>query len=128
MRPSSNLIVTRQSLTGAICLSISGELDLANVWELRAHFKAVVQAEDNLIVDMSGLQYLESSGIKALLNAYQHLTQINRRMVLAAAAPRVHRILTIMALDQLMPIFLTVEEALGNIRLVHDSHLPLAGS
>jgi anti-anti-sigma factor len=128
MWASNSLVVKRQSLTGAICLSLSGEVDLANASELLAHFKAVVQAEDNLIVDMSGLRYLDSSGIKALLNAYQQFTQIKRRMVLAAAAPWVHRILTITGLDQLMPMFPTVEEALSNIRLGHDSPLPLAGS
>jgi anti-sigma B factor antagonist len=128
MRPSSSLIVKRQSLTDAICLSVSGEVDLANASELRAHLKAVVEAEEDLVVDMSGLRYLDSSGIKVLLEAHQQITQIKRRIVLAAPAVPVQKVLNITGIDQIIPMFPSVEEALYNIRLGSDPHLPLAGA
>jgi anti-sigma B factor antagonist len=103
-------------------------VDLANASELQAHLKAVVQAEENLIVDMSNLRYLDSSGIKVLLEAHQQFTQIKRRMVLAAAAVTVQKVLNITGIDQLISMFPTVEEALNNIRLGNDPQLPLAGA
>jgi anti-sigma B factor antagonist len=128
MRPPMNLIVQREPRTGAICLLVKGEVDLANASELQAHLNAVVRAEENLIVDMSNLRYLDSSGIKVLLEAHQQFTAIKRRMVLAAAVVTVQKVLNITGIDQLISMFPTVEEALNNIRIGNDPQLPLAGA
>jgi anti-sigma B factor antagonist len=125
---SSGLIVKRQPLIDAICLSVSGEVDLANAPDLLAHFKAVAQADDNLIVDLSALRYLDSTGIKALLDTYQQFAQAKRQMVLAAATTMVQKVLAITGVDRIVPSFPTVEEALSNIRTHNDPPLALAGS
>src|SRR5579864_6235026 len=66
---SNQLVVRRQELGGAVCLILTGELDLASVATLQAHFKAIAQSEDHVIVDLSGLRYIDSTGAKTLLDA-----------------------------------------------------------
>lgn len=52
-----------------ICLAIVGEVDLANTSELLVHFKAVAANDRHLIVESSGLRYIDSSGIRVLVES-----------------------------------------------------------
>jgi anti-sigma B factor antagonist len=111
-RPFNGLVVRRQPLDGAICLSLSGEVDLANGSDLRAHFKAVAQNDGNLIVDMSELRYIDSTGIKTVVDAHSTFKQTKRRMVRAAVPPTIQKILNITGVDRLVPVFASIEAAL----------------
>ena len=100
-------------LDGIICLSVIGEIDLANAAEFSAQLKIATQSDGRgVILDLRELRYIDSSGIKVLLRAQE----TGRKIVLAATVPSVYRILTITGLDQLMLMFPTVEEALRNLR------------
>ena len=113
---SSQLACTQRVLNGAVCLGLTGELDLASVSILQAQFKAMARTEGDLIVDMSGLDYIDSTGAKALLDAHRQLSRTGRRIVLAAVQPMARRIIDVMGLEQAIPIFTTVEAALEHLR------------
>jgi anti-anti-sigma factor len=119
-RPFNGLIVRRQPLDGAVCLSLSGEVDLANASDLRAHLKAVAQNDTNLILDMGDLRYMDSSGIQTLVDAHRTFKQTNRQMALASVPPMIQKILNITGVDRLVPVFASIETALkglnGNAR------------
>ena len=125
--PFRTLTVKRLSLTGAICVSVGGEVDLANASELLAHLKAVAEAEDHLIVDLSGLRYIDSSGLKVLVDAYRLFAASKRQMVLAATTGMVKKVLNIAGVGQIVPMFPTVETALSAIRLDDVSSLRMRG-
>ena len=113
---SNTLVCHREDLDGSATLALSGELDLANVSLLEAHLKAVAQAELNLVVDLSGLRYIDSSGINALLVAHRTFTQIKRRMMLAAPSAMTTKILSITGVNLVVPIFQNVDGALKRFR------------
>ncbi|HKX17338.1 MAG TPA: STAS domain-containing protein [bacterium] len=98
-------------LDGAACLAVSGELDLAGVATFLGYLRRANDAHDNVIVDLSGLLYMDSAGINALLDAQRRFTQTGGRIVLAAPSPRIRRILRIVTLDAVIPIFPTVDDA-----------------
>src|SRR5579859_79528 len=114
-RPFNRVIVRRQPLDGAICLSLSGEVDLANVSDLRAHLKAVAQSDTNLILDMGELRYMDSSGIQTLVDAHRTFKQTKRQMVLAAVPPTIEKILNITGVNRLVPVFASIEAALEDL-------------
>ena len=111
---SDQLRVQRMDLDGAVCLALIGELDLASVTTLNAHLKSAAETEKHLIVDMSGLRYIDSTGAKALLDAHRNLKQAGRRIVLAAVSPMTQRILNVLGVEQVLAVFATVEEALAS--------------
>lgn len=113
---SSHLTCARRNLDGAVCLALSGELDLASVSELQAQFKDLARTEDDVIVDMSGLDYIDSTGAKTLLDAHRQLSRTGRRIVLAAVQAMARRIIDVMGLGKAIPIFPTVEAALEYLR------------
>src|SRR5579864_6729443 len=113
---SNQLVVRRQELGGAVCLILTGELDLASVATLQAQFKAIAQLEDHVIVDMSGLRYIDSTGAKALLDAHRLLSRTGRRIALAAVQPMARRIIDVMGIEKAILVFPTVDDALKSLR------------
>jgi anti-sigma B factor antagonist len=113
---SNQLVVRREDLAGAVCLTLTGELDLASVSTLQAQFKAIAQSENHVIVEMSGLRYIDSTGAKALLDAHRLLSRTGRRIVLASVQSMARRIIDVMGIEQAIPIFPTVEAALEYLR------------
>jgi len=83
---------------------------------LRAQLVAIAETDDNLIIDLSELRYIDSSGAKALLDANRTYTRTGRRLGLAAPSPMTRRILKILGLETVLPIFATVEAALEALR------------
>jgi anti-sigma B factor antagonist len=114
-RPFNGLVVRREPHDGAVCLLLSGEVDLANADDLRAHLDAVAQNDNNLIVDMAELRYIDSSGIKTLMDAHRIFKGTKRQMVLAAVPPTVQRILDIVGVDRMVPVFASIEAALKDL-------------
>jgi stage II sporulation protein AA (anti-sigma F factor antagonist) len=105
----------RQNLDGAVCLAVSGELDLSNIAEFRADLSAAMRGADRVILDLHELRYLDSSGINVLLDIHRNFCRQSRRMAVAGPSAMVQRIISIVGLDQVMPVFQTVEEALSYV-------------
>ena len=114
--PSNGLLSTQRHLDGAVVFSISGDVDLANESSLRAQLKAAMEAGKHLVVvDLKALRYIDLSGIHALLDAHHTFARGRRSIVLAAVPPMVQRILKIVGLEQMIPVFSTVETAVENL-------------
>lgn len=112
--PKSEVLasVRRHRIDGVVVLSVSGEVDLANAPSLRAHLKAAIETAENLVVvNLKDLKYIDSSGIKALLDAHGTFAPRGRSIVLAAVSPMVQRVWEILRLEQVIPVFPTVATA-----------------
>jgi anti-sigma B factor antagonist len=115
-KPFDALVCHQQRLEGAVCLSLSGRVDLATIPVLEQHVQSIAQADDNLIVEMSGVRYIDSSGWKALLDAARRFGRRDRWIALVAIPPGILRVLEIVGVARAVPVFPTVEEALRNLR------------
>jgi stage II sporulation protein AA (anti-sigma F factor antagonist) len=97
------------------------------VASFREHLAAAHDAE-GLILDLRGLRYLDSSGINALFDAHRALAPSGRRIALVGLSPNIRRIPSVLDLEDLMPTFPSVEEALAYLRSGRGSHRPLDGT
>lgn len=92
--------------------SPKGAIDLHVSPEVRASLLEVVdQKPKRLVVDMSGVPYVDSSGIAVLILAKQTLDEHGGRFMLAGAQEPVRIILESARLDQYFQLFPTLEEA-----------------
>jgi len=114
--PTDTLACTRRRLTGAVCLSVAGALDLATISSFRTQLRSAVEPTDHVILDFSTLRSIDFSGIHAVLEAYEILTVAGRRMALVGASPRIQRVLTAFGVDEILPAFSTVDAALADFR------------
>jgi anti-sigma B factor antagonist len=74
-------------------LRVGGELDLAAVDDLDAAVgKATETAPSSLIIDLSGVTFIDSTGLGALVRAQNAATADDRELILHAPSERVLRI------------------------------------
>ena len=85
-------------------VELYGEFDLSNV-ELVSDVLAEVAVADvqEIIVDLSGLQFIDSSGLSVLCDAYKRERNGANRLVLLRGGGSVERVLEVTGLDHHLP-------------------------
>lgn len=66
---------------------LAGELDLLNAEEVAAMLEPASRGDGDLILDLSGLDFIDSSGIRALIRTAQHLGDSARLVLRAPTRP-----------------------------------------
>lgn len=85
-------------------IALFGELDIASAEALDAEV-ARAEATDakRIILDLSGLQFMDSAGIRTLLTLDARSRRDGGRLGLLRAAPPVQRVLEITGTDAMLP-------------------------
>jgi anti-anti-sigma factor len=65
------------------------------------------------VVDLRDVEFVNSSGLGTLVRAGLRLDARQKRFALARPAPSVERAIKLVGLDEVLPLFATVREALG---------------
>lgn len=89
----------------AILLAASGDLDLAATEPAEAEIR---QAESEgvtlLVLDLKGVDFIDSSGLRVLLLAADRAAQAGRRFVVARAGGQVKRVIEMTGSDKLFEL------------------------
>jgi anti-sigma B factor antagonist len=94
--------------------SPEGAIDLHVSPEIRSALLEIIDEKPKrLVVDLSRVPYVDSSGIAALILARQSLDEHGGRFILAGAQEAVQLILATARLDQYFEIFPSVAEAVS---------------
>jgi len=94
------------------CLRLSGDLDYGECSQFRMSIDRILKSEPRLaIVDLSGLEYLDSSGLGLLLSMSKEYSAVGGRLVLVTNET-VDNILSLTRLNGIFATASTVEEAL----------------
>jgi anti-anti-sigma factor len=64
-----------------------------------------------LLLDASGLSFIDSAALHEIVRAYRALRADGCRLVLVSPSPTVARVLQLSALDQVIPVLASAEEA-----------------
>jgi anti-sigma B factor antagonist len=96
----------------ATILVLSGEVDLRHSPSLRKSLMELMLEKRPVAVDLSAVEYIDSSGIAGLVEAYQMARKNGTRFVLAAISDPVRRVLQLARLDRVFTIADTAEAAL----------------
>ena len=79
---------------------LSGEFDLAGVEEFASELaKSEAGGPKVLLVDLSGLHFMDSSGLRALVMADQRAKKAGRRLAIVPGPPAVRRVFEITQLE-----------------------------
>ncbi|HLI40527.1 MAG TPA: STAS domain-containing protein [Streptosporangiaceae bacterium] len=93
-------------------VTIGGEADVTNSGELRRLLEdEVAKQPRTLIVDLSGLRFMDSSALHTLLRVNRSLDRQGGIFALVSPQPAVAKILRLTTADRLIPVFDTVAEA-----------------
>ncbi|MBM7439375.1 anti-anti-sigma factor [Streptomyces sp. HB132] len=104
-------ITSRDAATGPV-LEITGDLEYATAPQLRNALDDLTLAAGQLLVlDLSGMDFCDSSGITTLLAARNLATEQNAALALAAVPPNTLRVLGIVGLDRVFTIHQDASQA-----------------
>ncbi len=91
---------------------MTGRLDAAGVAICETAFTGAVAASGrSAVLDLTNLTFMSSLGIRMLLSCARVVTRRGGKVVLFGAQPIVAEVLTAMALDGVLPLVGTEEEA-----------------
>lgn len=95
-------------------LAVSGDVDMHTAPALRQQIAELVAAGNNrVLVDMSGVDFLDSTGLGALLGGLKEIRGGDGRLALVGVNDRVMKVFTITALDTVFDIYPTREAAIA---------------
>lgn len=101
---------------GVVRLVLRGRLDAAGCERIETAVTAmVVKGPGDVVVDLGGVTFVGSLGIRLLISAARAATRNRRRLVICGAQPAVAEVFTTVALDDLIPI--VADEASAIARL-----------
>lgn len=89
---------------GALRVRVVGELDMATAEELTDAVAAWPERVTRCVVDLSDCNFLDSSGIRALLICQRQLDDGNGTVQLVGVSPHVERVLRIAGVHQVLEI------------------------
>jgi anti-sigma B factor antagonist len=94
-------------------VDVSGRLTFFEVGALRDSISRLLKpGRKNIVVNLSGLQYLDSSGIGERAKIYVSVVKVGGQLKVVGLSPKVEEILKISGLYQVFPEFPTEEAAL----------------
>jgi anti-sigma B factor antagonist len=83
-------------------LRVEGELDLATAPVLAAHLDPLPSWCHDVVIDVAGLRFVDSTGLGVLLRAHHVARDEGRRLLLASPSDRLRRLLEISALADIL--------------------------
>ena len=94
-----------------VVVRLDGKLSLESV----SNFLQTMRAEPSpyLILDMSGLAFLDSAGVGALVQIFVHRRNSGQHFALAALTQQGNAVMQVSGLLKMLPIFPTVEAAVA---------------
>ncbi|WP_033221423.1 STAS domain-containing protein [Streptomyces virginiae] len=102
---------TRTTSAGPV-IELAGDLDHHSAAQVRGLLSELAVEEGRqLVIDLRGLTFCDSSGITVLIAARNHALAARASIALAAVPERVVRILRIVGLDQVFPVHPTAQAA-----------------
>ena len=107
--------MTVTELAGSVtCVRLVTRLDAQGADRIGLRFTTAVAAQArNAVIDLSGVSFVASMGIRLLISTARALNGKGCKMVLFGATDLVQGVFDDAALDQIMPIVATEDQALA---------------
>jgi len=91
-------------------VEMDGELDISGVPLMRCH---LVGDPAYVVFDLTRVPFMDASTLGIIVTSWRSATRAGGSVRIAGPARQVRRLLTITRLDQIVPVFASLEEALA---------------
>ena len=91
-------------------VELAGDIDVETARDLRAHIVGVADTSPRVVVDLTDVEFMDSSGLGALVGGWQ-VTRDKGEFRIAGANPVVQRVFSITGMEDVFQLFPTVEDA-----------------
>src|SRR5215467_7976575 len=109
MQPAKLDIAQEPSTNGTLIARLTGKLSLETVNAFLQETRSFTA--EKVVLDMSGVSYLDSAGVGALVQLFVHRRSQTKKLAVAALTTQGFAVLQVAGLTRLLPTFTTVAEA-----------------
>jgi anti-anti-sigma factor len=92
-------------------VTLTGKLDIAGAQAIETPLAVVAGARGNVVIDMAGVDFISSIGIRHLVIAAKAIARGAGKLVLLAPTPMVTEVLVSTGLEQILPIVTSENDA-----------------
>jgi anti-sigma B factor antagonist len=105
-------MVQIQNQDDILTVHLEGELTYENTTDIKDEIKShILSNTKKVIIELSKLDLIDSSGVGVFISLLRKMN--GEGVSLAAPQPRIARVFEITKLDQIIPIYKTLDEALA---------------
>lgn len=98
----------------SLVLAPSGRMDAVTAPQFEAKcLECLAAGEKRLVIDLAGLEYISSAGLRSILSAAKKLKAAGGGMVFCALSGIVAEVFAVSGFDKLLPVKATRQEALA---------------
>ncbi len=80
-------------------LALDGEIDAHTAPELAARYVELPAGDGDVVIDMSKVDFMDSSGLRVIIELHQRVEQASRNLVLLTPSPAVARLIEVSGLS-----------------------------
>jgi anti-sigma B factor antagonist len=124
--PMFSVDLSTSECAGHVSVAVRGELDIASAAGAAAALAAVAARKPEIVLDLAGPEFIDSSGVAALARGRSHPRHAGGDLLLAARRQQVLRVLTLTRLIEVFPVHASMEAASSAGRL-RRAAAPVAG-
>jgi stage II sporulation protein AA (anti-sigma F factor antagonist) len=104
--------IVESTADGVLTLALTGKLDADSTDKFAAALAAVIdRGERRFVLNLAGLDYISSVGLRALIVGAKRLSPLGGKIVLCAPQPRIRQVLEISGFTSIFTIAATADEA-----------------
>jgi anti-sigma B factor antagonist len=96
---------------GTCRVVLVGRFDIAGAQEIDLDFNVLAGAKRRIVVDLEGVTFLASMGLRTLLTCAKAIGRKGGHMVLFRPDPNVEKVLLVSGTSDILPIFNDFDEA-----------------
>lgn len=101
---------------GITILAIDGNLDAEGTQVMEDKVVALLEGgESCLLFDFSNLDYINSSGLRVLVLAYQRLKKASGKVAICGIKDYIQEVFEVSGYDKIFPLFTTKSDALSGM-------------
>jgi anti-anti-sigma factor len=109
-------IVIEELPEGVTCAALTGRLDIDGAAAVDESLRSLADARNKLVVDLSGVSFVASMGLRTLMLCARTLALRGGKMAISRPQPNVGRVLEVSGVDQILTITPSLEAAVAAIR------------
>ena len=108
-----NAVVEREDR--ATIVAVAGDVDAGSAPDLRRLLDdLLVQGDHNFVVDLTGVEFMDSSGMATLVQLFKRVRVGEGDVRLCGLQPKVRRVFELIRLDRVFDSFPTRKEAIAS--------------
>jgi anti-sigma B factor antagonist len=106
-----------ESASGTHVINVRGEIHVQTAPRFAQRLSdAIDRGNTSIVLDLSGVEFIDSTGLSVLLTGLRQVVQAHGRMALVCANPTVLRLFEITSLDETFDIFPTRARAFAYVQ------------